>query len=90
MRAPPRWQSCIAHYDREVGEFVKRYFGKDDRACLLIAGAGFDPRSAAVASLLAGALDRLGGDRLRALFLRELRPNPKPIYLNAATGTLRN
>jgi hypothetical protein len=76
MRAPPRWQRCIAHHDREVVDFVERYFGADDRVCLLIAGAGFDPRSASVARLLAGALAPAGSERLRALFIRERRPNP--------------
>lgn len=76
MSAPPRWQRCITHHDGDVSEFAEQYFGAFDRTCLLVAGAGFDPRSASVARLLARTLNDAKNDRLRALFIRERRPKP--------------
>ena len=51
------------------------------RRVLLIAGAGFDPRSTAVATRLAAA-----GAPSRALFLKENRPNPSQGLVERATA----
>ena len=64
------WDPCILHRESEVEKFVKEYFALKCRQLLLIAGAGFDPRSAAVASLLGKS-----NVCLRALFIREERQN---------------
>lgn len=64
------WTNCIAHRNGEVDEFVTDYFSDKTRRVLLVAGAGFDPRSRIVAEKLAGTL----GSRLTALFIREERP----------------
>jgi hypothetical protein len=72
MAGRPHWAHCVAHYGPEVGRFVSEYFKDAKRRCLLVAAAGFDPRSAAVAEVLAGTL----GSRLRGVFIREERPNP--------------
>ncbi|MEA1833429.1 hypothetical protein U8607_15195 [Methylobacterium durans] len=66
------WSNCITHFDDEVGAFVRDYFADEGRRCLLVAAAGFDPRSKVVARLLAGTL----GERLSALFVREERGKP--------------
>lgn len=66
-----RWDPCISHRGAEVDAFVASYFGVPDRRTLLIAGAGFDPRSRAVAAQLSAS-----GGVLRAVFLQENRPNP--------------
>jgi hypothetical protein len=79
MNSLPRWQRCIAHYDEKAADFVKQYFSAKERTCLLVAGAGFDPRSATVARLLAEVMK---GGTLRALFVRESRPNPDPDLLS--------
>jgi hypothetical protein len=86
MAPDRRWDPCISHRGAEVDGFVAEYFGSPDRQVLLIAGAGFDPRSTAVATRLAAA-----GAPLRALFLQENRPNPAPALVQRATanaGTL--
>ena len=70
--ARDHWKNCITHFDNEVGEFVQSYFGDEQRRCLLVAAAGFDPRSQVIAKLLAETL----GDRLDALFIREERGRP--------------
>jgi hypothetical protein len=66
-----RWGRCIAHRGIEAGEFVQHYFSGTDRRVLLVAAAGFDPRS----TLLSSRLALLGGTA-RALFIREERPDP--------------
>lgn len=65
----PHWDNCITHFDEAVTTFVADYFGDDDRTCLLVAGAGFDPRARHVAELLSAVM----GARLEALFIREDR-----------------
>lgn len=79
---PPRWQHCVSHGDADAEAFIREYFGRKDRSCLLVAGAGFDPRSAAIPALLAAAV---GGQasQLRAIFIREHRPNPDADLLAA-------
>ena len=54
MRA--HWANCITHFDEEVKAFIADYFSRGDRRCLLVAGAGFDPRAQIVADRLASAL----------------------------------
>ena len=65
----PHWERCIVHFDKDVSDFVSRYFGQSDRRCLVVLGAGFDPRSAKIPELLS----RVMGDRLHALMVREER-----------------
>ena len=64
------WANCIVHHDDKVDGFVEGYFNDQTKRVLLVAGAGFDPRSCDVAKMLAGTL----GSRLTALFIREERP----------------
>jgi hypothetical protein len=70
MRA--HWANCITHLDEQVKTFIADYFGRSDRRCLLVAGAGFDPRTQIVTDHLAAAL----GPRLSAIYVREERGNP--------------
>lgn len=70
--ARDHWSNCITHHDAEVHDFVRSYFGEKRRRCLLVAAAGFDPRSLVIAKMLAETL----GGRLNALFIREERGGP--------------
>ncbi len=65
----PHWNNCIAHFDEEACRFIETYFAKENRRCLLVAAAGFDPRSLHVTQMLSKVL----GTRLYALFIREER-----------------
>lgn len=65
-----RWDPCVAHRGSDVDGFVAEYFALPGRRVVLIAGAGFDPRSTAVATRLAAA-----GVPIRALLIQENRPN---------------
>jgi hypothetical protein len=72
MTGRAHWENCLTHFDDGVEHFIAEYFSSADRKCLLIAGAGFDPRARLVADRLAGAM----GDRLCGLFVREDRGDP--------------
>lgn len=66
------WNNCVTHFDERVDAFIKEYFSDPKTQCLLVAGAGFDPRARRVAEKLAATM----GPRLHALFLREERGDP--------------
>ncbi|MEX2374768.1 MAG: hypothetical protein WD942_04170 [Dehalococcoidia bacterium] len=66
---PPRWERCVDHPQEEAKEFAEIHFGERHRRALVIGGAGFDPRSLNVPTLLS----RIMGERLEGLFVRERR-----------------
>lgn len=66
-----RWEPCVAHRGIEISEFVGDHFDKVGANVLLVAGAGFDPRSTAVAKMLGATRAQVTG-----VFLREERPRP--------------
>jgi hypothetical protein len=66
------WKNCLTHFDNKVDEFIADYFARPDRRCLLVAGAGFDPRTLRIANKLAQTMD----GRLFGLFVREDRGDP--------------
>ena len=72
MTGRAHWENCLTHFDEGVEHFIAEYFSLADRKCLLIAGAGFDPRARLVADRLAVAM----GHRLCGLFVREDRGDP--------------
>ncbi|HEY0622304.1 hypothetical protein [Sphingomonas sp.] len=78
--AHDHWENCVAHFDAQVDVFAAEYFGRPDVHCVLVAAAGFDPRSLGIATLLAGHL----GDRLSGLFVREERGTPEASLVTAA------
>lgn len=79
MRLRPRWDNCVEHRGAEVIPFLDNYFGHQDRRTLFIAGAGFDPRAAAIATELAKYSKQIEG-----FFIREERPNPGPELVERA------
>ena len=70
MASAGRWDPCIAHTDAEAEEFLGEYLSLSGKQVLLVAGAGFDPRSRRVASLISDATSSAYG-----LFIRENRPS---------------
>ncbi len=74
------WANCITNFDAEVDEFVADYFADPLRRVLLVAAAGFDPRSRKIAQMLSITI----GSRLSALFIREERPGPSAKVLAQA------
>lgn len=81
MTAPRRWDPCVAHRGLDVEAFIAEYFASADRVVLFIAGAGFDPRSTAVATRLARA-----GATFRAVFFKENRPKPAQELVDRAAA----
>lgn len=65
-----RWHRCVKLDGGALDEFFGNYLDRPERSILLIAGAGFDPRSTSVASRLAA----MQQPTKRGLFIREERP----------------
>jgi hypothetical protein len=80
MSATPRWDRCIHHRDDAAERFVRNYFKAEDRRVVLIAGAGFDPRTSQMTELLS----EVAKNRVRAIFLREERPAPDSNLVDSA------
>jgi len=73
------WDPCVWHRGDESEGFISEYFASESRSILLIAGAGFDPRSALLCQQLAAV-----APKLRAVFVREQRPEPAKALLERA------
>ena len=80
----PKWERCISTRGVDVVEFVGQHFAESHRRVLLVAGAGFDPRTIMITELFAGILP----SRIQAIFLREQRPNPPFELLERAEDQL--
>ena len=80
------WQEkCIAHYDEAVISFFKEHFKDEDRKCLIIGGAGFDPRATSIIELLCEILE----ERLTAYLIKEERPDPEKELIKQADSNLQ-
>lgn len=66
------WENCVTHFDEGVYGFIDDYFSEPSRRCVLVAGAGFDPRARRVARRLSATM----GKRVHGLFIREDRGDP--------------
>src|ERR1051326_4866759 len=80
MMRTRKWEPCMYHRGSHADAFLRDYLARQDRRVLLIAGAGFDPRSVRVASLFPEALRKSA----RAVLIREERPNPVDDLLERA------
>lgn len=79
MRKPYRWDPCVEHRAEEAKKFFSQYYNEKNRKVLLIAGAGFDPRSTAFADLIAPS-----AANFRAFLIREERPTaPSTLVVRA-------
>lgn len=83
---PARWERCIYHRGRHTEPFLREYLAEGHRRVLVIAGAGFDPRSTAVSGIIAG----VAGPRSVGFFLREERPNPAQSLVERADAHERD
>lgn len=80
-----RWsEKCVVHLDQEVLSFFKEHFKERHRACLVIGGAGFDPRSSEIIKDLHDVL----GERLSAKLIKEERPDPDHRLVERADSNL--
>ena len=76
-----RWDPCIVHRGDDVNGFLAQYLGCSDRRILLVAGAGFDPRTCAVAVRLSNT-----NAVTHALLIKEERPNPPQELVDRANA----
>lgn len=83
MKDRYRWDPCVAHRGDEADSFVASHLGQRDRKIVLVAGAGFDPRSRALADRLTS-----GAINVRAVLIQEKRPNPPPIQSDRAAANM--
>lgn len=74
------WENCISNFDNAVDDFVADYFADADRRVLLVAAAGFDPRTQRISRMLVDTL----GDRLAAIYIREERPGASDMLIEQA------
>lgn len=70
-----RWDPAVEHRGTAAQNFIKDYFGRNDRRAVLFCAGGFDNRSAVLPRLLASAM----GKRLQVVALREERPTPEGV-----------
>ena len=77
------WDPCVGHRGESSTAFMAEYFASDSRNFLLIAGAGFDPRTAALCSCIASFTKKV-----HALFIREQRPNPANGLIEQANANI--
>lgn len=75
-----KWEPCIYHRGQHADQFVQEYLALPERKVLLIAGAGFDPRSTRVAALFPETAKK----NTVAVLLREERPNPEKVLVERA------
>ncbi len=79
MNCKLRWDPCIVHRGDSLDGFLQQYLGRPDRKILLVAGAGFDPRTQAVAARLSATKAKI-----HALLIEEVRPDPSQKLLARA------
>lgn len=78
-----RWQDCITHADSETLKFIDEYFSAENKEVLIIAGAGFDPRSTVITEAIAAVATNVNG-----IYIREERPNPATELLASADANV--
>ena len=80
-----RWSNCIALREKDASDFAASHFSEAHRNILFIGGAGFDPRALIYPELLAQASQK----RVRALLIKEERPDPGDDLIKHADENLR-
>src|SRR5690348_1795883 len=85
MNSPPRWDLAVSHRGEEADDFIRNYFGQEDRRVLLIGGAEFDPRTTAICE----RMNQVAPGRVRGFFIREERPRSVPSLLERAEQNIQ-
>lgn len=75
-----RWDNCVEQVNDKFEEFLRSYLDDAKRSCLVIGGAGFDPR----ATVLANLLKKLSDVGVKGLFFREERLLPQKLLRELA------
>jgi hypothetical protein len=80
MTRDRKWEPCVYHRGAHVDDFFRQYLAGPDRRVLLIAGAGFDPRSVRFMPLFPESVRKT----TQTVLIREERPNPTTELLERA------
>lgn len=80
MTQARKWEPCVYHRGVHADQFLQEYLSEANRKVLLIAGAGFDPRSVRVASVFPESARRSA----KVVLLREERQNPAATLVDRA------
>lgn len=75
-------RNYVANHDKECLGFISSYFSGHDRKCLIIGGAGFDPRAVYFANILKETLST----ELIGIFIKEERPEPSADLISNANS----
>jgi hypothetical protein len=78
-----RWKNPVTHHRDDTTTFIRAYFAEPGRRVLIIAAAGFDPRSAQVTA----DISQVASD-CRGIFIREERPKPHPTLIQRAEANV--
>lgn len=70
-----RWDPCVVQNSGEFDSFLSEYIDVPERSCLLIGGAGFDPRT----NFVPRKFSILKKAKLKAVFFREERLRDQPL-----------
>src|SRR5262245_6228545 len=70
-----RWDPCIVQDAHEFGEFLSSFVDRPERRCLLVGGAGFDPRT----NLVPRRFSTLRQSKLTSIYFREDRLRYQPL-----------
>lgn len=81
-----RWELAITHRGTELDTFIDEYFDNTERNVLLVAGAGFDPRSGLIATQLARSKEAT----VSALFITEVRSDSDTHLASLAEANSRD
>jgi len=84
MTPPRRWDPCVTHRAQQTARFIAEFFKDSQRRTLLVAGAGFDPRSTTACQALAA----VAGKEITGAFIREERPDPNAELIRRAEANL--
>jgi hypothetical protein len=75
----------ITHDGNDASAFIRQYFEDKEKRVLIVAGAGFDPRSAVITEAITAVTKQV-----RGVYIREERPNPdKELVARAEANVAR-
>jgi hypothetical protein len=68
-----RWDRCVVQSGKVFSDFLEAFLDQSKRSCLIIGGAGFDPR----ATVIPAMFSKCKTAKVSGLFFREERPTPQ-------------
>jgi hypothetical protein len=82
MTASRIWEQCVNHRGAQADAFMREYLAQPDRNILLVAGAGFDPRSVRIGEIFPA----VAREHTLAILIREERSSPLAVLVERASS----